>query len=165
MVAQGLRIYLSMQGVQVKSLLRELRFPHAWGPKTKTKNRNNVTNSMKTLKMVHIKKKKKRASLLGAPDPNSPGLLSVARWAFWSSRGGKGQQTYLVLLAWGRETLGLSRLPLLVGRLETPPPYVVSLVLGLQTRWLLYHSPFRVLFCLLFVLFMDLQLYFLGMSR
>ena len=58
MVAQGIRIYLSMQGVQVKSLLRELRFPHAWGPKTKTKNRNNVTNSMKTLKMVHIKKKK-----------------------------------------------------------------------------------------------------------
>ena len=49
MVAQGLRIYLSMQGVQVKSLLRELRFPHAWGPKTKTKNRNNVTNSCLSL--------------------------------------------------------------------------------------------------------------------
>ena len=62
MVAQGLRIYLSMQGVQVKSLLRELRFPHAWGPKTKTQNRNNVTNSMKSLKMVHIKKKKEHLS-------------------------------------------------------------------------------------------------------
>ena len=61
MVAQGLRLHLSMQGVQVQSLLRELRFPHAWGPKTKTKNRNNiVTNSMKTFKMVHIKKKKKK---------------------------------------------------------------------------------------------------------
>ena len=57
MVAQGLR--LSMQGAQVQSLVRELRFPHTWGPKTKIKNRNNiVTNSMKTLKTVHIKKKK-----------------------------------------------------------------------------------------------------------
>ena len=60
MVAQGLRLHLSMQGAQVQSLLRELRFPHAWGPKPKTKNRNNiVTNSMKTFKMVYIKKKKK----------------------------------------------------------------------------------------------------------
>ena len=166
MVAQGLRLHLSMQGAQVQSLLRELRFPHAWGPKPKTKNRNNiVTNSMKTFKMVYIKKKKKRAFLLGAPDPNSAVCLLLSDGPSGHPRGGMSQQIYLLLLARGRETLGLGHLPLLVGGLETPHPYVVPLVLGLQTRWLLYDSPFRVLFCLFFVLFMDLQLYFLGMSR
>ena len=35
--------------------------PGALGPKNKTENRNNiVTNSMKTLKMVHIKKRKEK---------------------------------------------------------------------------------------------------------
>ena len=108
MVAQGLRLHLSRQGVQAQSLLRELRFPHAWGPKTKKKNRNNiVTNSMKTFKMVHIKKKKKkRASLLGAPDPNSAGLLSAVRWAFWSSRGGKGQTDLASLRSLGERNAG-----------------------------------------------------------
>ena len=39
---------------------REAKIPHALGPKTKTENRSNiVTNSIKTLKIVHIKKKKK----------------------------------------------------------------------------------------------------------
>ena len=165
MVAQGLR--LSMQGAQVQSLVRELRFPHTWGPKTKIKNRNNiVTNSMKTLKTVHIKKKKKgRASLLGAPDPDSAGLPPVVRWAFWSPQG-RGEPTDLPFLTRLEERNAEPGSPTpLAGRRETPHPYVVPLALGLQTRWLLYHSPFRVLFCLLFVLFMDLQLYFLGMSR
>ena len=36
---------------------RAVKVPHALWPKTKTQNRSNtVTNSMKTLKMVHIKK-------------------------------------------------------------------------------------------------------------
>ena len=166
MVAQGLRLHLSMQGAQVQSLLRELRFPHAWGPKPKTKNRNNiVTNSMKTFKMVYIKKKKKKSISPGGSRSKQRCLPAVVRWAFWSSQGRDEPTDLPSLLARGRETLGLGHLPLLVGGLETPHPYVVPLVLGLQTRWLLYDSPFRVLFCLFFVLFMDLQLYFLGMSR
>ena len=40
-------------------VVRELRFPHALQPKTKTQNRSNiVTSSIKTLKRVHIKKRK-----------------------------------------------------------------------------------------------------------
>ena len=52
--AQGLRRRLLVQGVQVRLLVRELsHIPH--GQKTKTKSRSNiVTNSIKTLKIVHI---------------------------------------------------------------------------------------------------------------
>ena len=39
----------------------EAKSPHASWPKNQTQNRNNiVTNWIKTLKMVHIKKKKKK---------------------------------------------------------------------------------------------------------
>lgn len=46
------------RGVQVRSLARELRSDMLHGQKTKTSNRSNtVTSSIKTLKMVHIRKK------------------------------------------------------------------------------------------------------------
>ena len=52
-----LRLRLPMQGVSVQSLVGELRSHTPHGQKTETLNRRNiVTNSMKTLKMVHIKK-------------------------------------------------------------------------------------------------------------
>ena len=61
---QWLSAPLPMQGVLVWSLVGELRFPQASCPTPQKKqNRNNrskiVANSVKTLKMVHIKKKKK----------------------------------------------------------------------------------------------------------
>ena len=61
---QWLSAALPMQGVLVWSLVGELRFPQASCPTPQKKqNRNNrskiVANSVKTLKMVHIKKKKK----------------------------------------------------------------------------------------------------------
>ena len=57
-MVQWLRLRLPMQGVWVQSLVRELRSHMPQGQKTKTENRsNNVTNSIQTLKMVHIKKK------------------------------------------------------------------------------------------------------------
>ena len=37
--------------------------PHAYGPKTKTKQKQVVTNSIKTLKMVHIKKTLKKKEI------------------------------------------------------------------------------------------------------
>jgi len=38
---------------------RGAKIPHAWGPKTQNlKHSTIITNSVKTLKMVHIKKKK-----------------------------------------------------------------------------------------------------------
>ena len=50
---------LPMQAVWVKSLVRELNLTGLVARKPKHKNRSNtVTNSIKTLKMVHIKKKK-----------------------------------------------------------------------------------------------------------
>ena len=46
-------------GVRVQPLVSELRFPHASQPKKTTQNKSSmVTNSIKTLKIVHIKKKK-----------------------------------------------------------------------------------------------------------
>ena len=49
------RSCLPMQGVQTPSLVK---IPHASGKKPKTQDRNNIiTNSIKTLKMVRIKKK------------------------------------------------------------------------------------------------------------
>ena len=51
-----------MQGVQVRSLVRGAGIPHASQPKNQNRS-NIVTSSVKTLKIVHIKKnlkKKKR---------------------------------------------------------------------------------------------------------
>ena len=60
LVVQRLRLCLPMQGVWVWSLVGELSSPIPHSQKTKTWNRSNiVTNSIKTLKVVHIKKKKK----------------------------------------------------------------------------------------------------------
>ena len=64
-----------MQGVQVRSLVGELRSHVPLGQEIETENRSNiVTNSIKTLKMIHIKKKnlkkkKKRKLRLPACDP------------------------------------------------------------------------------------------------
>ena len=59
---QWLRLHLPMQEVQVQSLVRKLRSYMPHGQKTRTwpeNNRNNiVTHSIKTLGMVHIKRKK-----------------------------------------------------------------------------------------------------------
>ena len=50
-MVQGLRLYLSMQAVQVQSLLGELRSHMPRGHKTKTKDRSSiVTESIKTEK-------------------------------------------------------------------------------------------------------------------
>ena len=54
-MVQGLRPRLSMQGVQVQSLVGERRSHMPRGQKTKTKNRRKVvTNSIKNFKVVHI---------------------------------------------------------------------------------------------------------------
>ena len=56
-MVQWLRLCLPMQGVQVQPLVGELRSHMPYDPKTKMQNRSNiVTNSIKTLKMVHIEK-------------------------------------------------------------------------------------------------------------
>ena len=56
LVVQGLGLCLPLQGVQVRSLVRELRNHMPSSQKTKTQNRSYIaTNSTKTLKMVHIK--------------------------------------------------------------------------------------------------------------
>ena len=57
-MVQWLRLHLPMQGVWVRSLVRELRFHIPRGQKTKTKSRSYIaTNSIKTLKILQIKKK------------------------------------------------------------------------------------------------------------
>ena len=57
---QWLRLRLPEQEVWVQSLARELRSPMPHSQKTETENINDiVTNSIKTLKMAHIKKKKR----------------------------------------------------------------------------------------------------------
>ena len=49
-----------MQGVWIRSLVGKLRAHRPRGQKTQTQNRSDtVTNSAKTLKMVHIQKRKK----------------------------------------------------------------------------------------------------------
>ena len=59
LMVQWLRLRLPMQGVRVRSLVGELRSHMPHGQKTKTSNRISVvTDSIKTLKMVHIKNKK-----------------------------------------------------------------------------------------------------------
>ena len=61
-MVQWLRLPLPMQRVRVQSLVRKLRPHMPRGQKTKTYNRSNIiTNPIKTLKMVHIQKKKKKA--------------------------------------------------------------------------------------------------------
>ena len=60
LVVQWVRFRFSMQGEQVWSLVRPLGYHIPHGQGTKTQNRSNVvTNSTKTLRMVHIQKKKK----------------------------------------------------------------------------------------------------------
>ena len=56
LMVQWLRLSLPMQGVQIPSLVWELRSRAA--KMQNVKQNNIVTNSIKTLKMVHIKKKK-----------------------------------------------------------------------------------------------------------
>ena len=47
LAVHGLRFHLSVQGVWVQSLVRELRLHMPLGQKTKTQNRNNIlTNSI-----------------------------------------------------------------------------------------------------------------------
>ena len=64
-----------MQGLWVRSLVEELRSHMLLGQKTKTWDRKNIiTNSIKTLKMVHIKKKKKGTQKkLGVLNPTASG--------------------------------------------------------------------------------------------
>ena len=61
-MVQQLGHHLPMQGVWVQSLVRELRILHALWPKNQNINHrsNSATNSVKTLKLVHIKKKTKK---------------------------------------------------------------------------------------------------------
>ena len=61
LLVQCLRLCLPMQGVWVQCLIGKLRSPHmAWGQETKTENRNNIiANSVKTYKMIHIKRTSK----------------------------------------------------------------------------------------------------------
>ena len=59
LMVQWLRLHHPMQGVWVWSLVQELRSHMPRGQKNKTWNGSNVvTNSIKTLKVVHIKKGK-----------------------------------------------------------------------------------------------------------
>ena len=63
LVVQWFRLRLPMQGVQVWSLVGELGSYMPPGQKTKTWNKSNiVTNSIKTLKMVHMTLEKKMAT-------------------------------------------------------------------------------------------------------
>ena len=55
LMVQWLRLHLPLEGVRVQSLVRELRSPMACGQKTNSS--NIVTKSIKTLKIVHIKKR------------------------------------------------------------------------------------------------------------
>ena len=73
LAVQWLQFPLPKQGLQVQSLVGELRSHMPCGQKAKTLNRSNtVTNSIKTLKMVRMRKKKKKTppfkcSILEAP--------------------------------------------------------------------------------------------------
>ena len=68
--------------MQVRSLVRELGSHMPPGQKSKTLNRSNtVTNSIETLKMVHIKKKKKKDLVDHAKDF---GLPAKSRQEAWS---------------------------------------------------------------------------------
>ena len=59
MEVRWLRLHLSMLGLQVQSLIRELKCHMPSSQNTKTLNRNNiVTNLIDLKKIVHIEKKK-----------------------------------------------------------------------------------------------------------
>ena len=73
LVVQWLGLGLPVQKVGVQSLVGELRSHMPHGQRTKTENRNHiVTNSIKTLKVVHIKIKKKKKSI------DKPGVVPMA---------------------------------------------------------------------------------------
>ena len=60
-MVQGLRLCLPMHGLWVQFLVGDFRFHMPWGQKIKTGNRSNiVTNAIKTLKLVHIRKNLKK---------------------------------------------------------------------------------------------------------
>ena len=89
-MVQWLGLQLPMQGVQVWSLVGVLRSHIPGGKKTKTYNRSNiVTNSIKTLKMVHIKKKKKSYISNSTTLGQGPGS---------SSRDTSSRDTYITIL-------------------------------------------------------------------
>ena len=70
LVGQWLRPCLPMQGVQVQPLVGELRSHMPFGQKPKHKTSNTVANSIKSVKMAHIKslkKKKKRTKFPTLP--------------------------------------------------------------------------------------------------
>ena len=57
LVVQGLRLHLPTEGMWIPPLVGELSYHVPHSQKTKTQHRNNIiANSIKTLKMVHIKK-------------------------------------------------------------------------------------------------------------
>ena len=63
-VIQWLRHCLPVQELQVQSLVREVRSHMPHGQKTKTSNRSNIlTDSTKTLKMVHHQKNLQKIKL------------------------------------------------------------------------------------------------------
>ena len=65
LVVQRLILHLPMQGVQFQSLVTEPRSYMPCSQKAKTLNRNNIiTNSIKTLKLDHIKKILKKNKVL-----------------------------------------------------------------------------------------------------
>ena len=58
LAVQWLRLFLSMEEVCVQSLIGEIRSHMPHSQKTETENRSNIiTRAIKTLKMVHLKKK------------------------------------------------------------------------------------------------------------
>ena len=59
---QWLRPCLPKQGMCVQTLVCGAKIPHALRPKNQTQSKNNtVTNSMKSLKMVHTKEKQTKS--------------------------------------------------------------------------------------------------------
>ena len=57
LVVQGLRLHLPTEGMRIPPLVGELSSHVLHSQKTKTQHRNNIiANSIKTLKVVHIKK-------------------------------------------------------------------------------------------------------------
>lgn len=62
LVIQWFRCCLPIRGMQIQSLVREVRSHMPASQKTQTQNRNNiVTSPIKTLKIVHIKKNLKKS--------------------------------------------------------------------------------------------------------
>ena len=58
LVVQWLRLHIPMQQLWARSLVGELRFPHALWPKNQNKEQKQYCNKFNTdLKMIHIKKK------------------------------------------------------------------------------------------------------------